>query len=148
MALSSAIDLRDKHGVSLAGTTLISPGLDLSLNNPDIDGVQPHDPWLARDGTRVYVDHWRGELPIDHPLVSPLFADMAGLGPVTVFCGTRDIVLPDTRLLVGKLTEAGVTVTYHEEAGLLHVYPLTPTREGRMARSRIVAEVAAAVGGE
>ncbi|PIE25883.1 MAG: hypothetical protein CSA58_12370, partial [Micrococcales bacterium] len=53
MALSSAIDLRDKHGVSLAGTTLISPGLDLSLNNPDIDGVQPHDPWLARDGTRV-----------------------------------------------------------------------------------------------
>lgn len=138
IALSAAVVLRDEHALRVPRTVLIAPALDLSLSNPGIDRVQPTDPWLGRPGTRVFVEHWRGDLPVDHPLVSPLAADLTGLGPLTVLVGTRDIVHPDAELLAAKAASAGVDVDYHEGHGLLHVYPLTPTPEGRAARKVIV----------
>jgi acetyl esterase/lipase len=138
IALSAATLLRDGHGRALVATVLIAPILDLSLSNPAIDAVEPRDPWLARPGIRVWADQWRGGLPLSDPRVSPLAADLAGLGPITMFSGTRDILNPDARLLVEKASAAGIDVDYHEGPGLLHVFPLTPTPEGRAARAVIV----------
>jgi acetyl esterase/lipase len=143
IALSAAVLLRD-HQHTVPRTVLISPALDLSLDNPEIDRVQPSDPWLGVDGIRVFVEYWRDNLAISDPLVSPLAADLTGLGPLTVFSGTRDILNPDTRLLIDKATTAGIDVEYHEEEGLVHVYPLTPTPEGRAARAILVEHLRAA----
>jgi acetyl esterase/lipase len=134
IALSAALLLRDRGAPPLHRTVLISPAVDLTLANPEIDLVEPRDPWLARPGTRAAIELWRGELSIKDPLVSPLFGDLAGLGPLTVFSGTRDITSPDTRLLVSRARAAGVRVDHHEEAGLVHVHPLLPVPEGRRAR--------------
>jgi acetyl esterase/lipase len=137
IALSAAIQLRDAQH-TVARTLLISPALDLSLTNPEIDLVQPSDPWLGREGTRVLIGHWRGTLALSDPRVSPLVADLTGLGPLTVFSGTRDILHPDIRLLIAKARTAGVDVDYHEQPGLVHVYPLTPTPEGRDAQDILI----------
>ncbi|MCV6966561.1 esterase [Mycobacterium intermedium] len=136
MALSAALLLRDEHDVVIPRTVLISPVLDLSLSNPDIAAVD--DPWLGRDGLLVFADRWRGDLSLGDPRVDPLAADLRGLGALTVFSGTRDILNPDARLLVQKAGAAGVAVDYHEKPGLLHVYPLSSTPEGRAARRIIV----------
>jgi acetyl esterase/lipase len=144
IALSAAVVLRDRFQVTLPRTVLIAPALDLSLANPEIARVQPSDPWLGRDGLQVLVECWRGSLAITDPRVSPLAADLHGLGPLIVFSGTRDILNPDARLLVRQATSAGVDVDYHEGAGLPHVYPLTPTPEGRAARALLVARLRAA----
>ncbi|WP_280356533.1 alpha/beta hydrolase [Nocardia otitidiscaviarum] len=138
IALSTALLLRDEHDVVLPRTVLISPALELSLSNPEIDAVLPRDPWLGRHGSRVLTELWRGDLPFTDPRVSPLAGEMSGLGPLTIFCGTHDILVPDTRLLVAKARAAGVEVDYHEQSGLVHVYPLTPTPEGRTARTVVV----------
>ncbi|AYF74068.1 alpha/beta hydrolase [Nocardia yunnanensis] len=138
IALSTALTLRDEEQPIVPRTILISPALDLSLSNPDVLAVQPADPWLGREGGLVLGEHWRGPLPITDPRVSPLFGDFTGLGPLTVFSGTRDILMPDIRLMVEKARAAGVDVDYHEIAELVHVYPLTPTPEGRQARGLIV----------
>jgi acetyl esterase/lipase len=138
IALSAALALRDEHRVTVPRTVLIAPALDLTLANPEIDVVQPTDPWLGRDGARVFIEHWRGDLDVTDPRVSPLFGDLHGLGPLTVFSGTRDILNPDNRLLVAGARAAGVEVEDLERDGLVHVYPLTPTSEGRDARRTIV----------
>ncbi|MGK8491093.1 alpha/beta hydrolase [Nocardia asiatica] len=138
IALSAAVVLRDEHRARLPGTVLIAPALDLSLSNPEIPVVQPRDPWLGVAGTRVLIERWRGELELADPRVSPLAADLRGLGPLTIFCGTDDILHPDSRLLVDAARGAGVTVDYHEGPGLPHVYPLTPTPEGRAARRVVI----------
>ncbi|WP_104525582.1 alpha/beta hydrolase fold domain-containing protein [Blastococcus atacamensis] len=142
IALSAALLLRDRGVPPLRRTVLISPALDLTLDNPEIDLVEPTDPWLARPGTRAAIELWRGDLPLTDPVVSPLFGDLAGLGPLTVFSGTRDITSPDTRLLVTRARAAGVPVDHHEEAGLVHVHPLLPVPEGRRARA-LLADVLA-----
>lgn len=145
VALSAALLLRDEQ-LRVPLTALVAPALDLSLANPGIDEVQPSDPWLGREGTRVFIEHWRGGLPLDDPRVSPLAGDLAGLGPLLVMSGTRDIVTPDTRLLVRRARDAGVAVEHHEGQGLVHVYPLLPVPEGRAARAVLVRRVAAATG--
>ena len=47
----------------------------------------------------------------------------------------------DARLLAEKAAAAGVAIEYYEEPGLLHVFPLTPTPEGRAARRIIVERI-------
>lgn len=137
IALSSALALRD-DGIALPATVLISPAVDLSWSNPRIPEVQPTDPWLGVPGGQVLSDLWRGDRELTDPTVSPLFGEFAGLGPLTVLTGTRDVLNPDAHLLVAKARAAGVEVAFMEIAGQLHVYPLLPTREGARARRAIV----------
>ncbi|OBI90676.1 alpha/beta hydrolase fold domain-containing protein [Mycobacterium sp. 1245805.9] len=141
LALSAALLLRDEHRLVLPETVLISPVLDVSLTNPLIDAVD--DPWLTRVGLLEFARRWCGDVPVTDPMVSPLNADLSGLGPLTVFSGTRDILNPDARLLAEKAAAAGVRIDYHEQPGLVHVYPLTPTPEGRAARALIVEQLRA-----
>lgn len=138
IALSSAQVLRDEDGVTLPRTLLISPSTDLRFANPRIPVVQPSDPWLGTPGATVFAEHWRGDLPLTDPVVSPLLGDLAGLGPLTVMIGTRDICWPDSELLRDRAREAGVEVDYREQEGQLHVYPLLPTPGGRAGRGEVV----------
>ncbi|MEP6843470.1 MAG: alpha/beta hydrolase [Pseudolysinimonas sp.] len=144
IALSAALQLRNEHAVTLARTVLISPSVDLTFTNPQIPAVQPSDPWLAVPGGIEFARHWAGELDIHDPVVSPLFGELSGLGPITLFTGTRDILNPDARLLAAKVAAAGVQIDVHEVHGQLHVYPLLPTRTGRDARRQLVDAVRAA----
>lgn len=144
IALSVALALRD-DGVTLPAIVLISPALDLTWSNPRIPEVQPTDPWLGVPGGKVLSELWRGERDLTDPVVSPLFGDFAGLGSLTVFTGTRDVLNPDANLLVAKARAAGVDIDFTELPGQLHVYPLLPTAAGASARRAIVAVLAAAV---
>ncbi|GGC94028.1 esterase [Tersicoccus solisilvae] len=141
IALSAALQLKDE-GIRLPMTTLISPALDLTFSNPRIPDVQPTDPWLGTEGATVFAEAWRGDLPMTDPAVSPLFGDLAGLGPLTVFIGSRDVLNPDVQLLVQKARDAGVEIIVHEKAGQVHVYPLLPTRIGREAAREVVDSIA------
>lgn len=136
IALSVAQHLRDE-GIVLPATVLIAPALDLTWSNPRIPEVQPSDPWLGTPGGRVLAEHWRGELDLRDPAVSPLFGDLAGLGPISVFSGTRDVLNPDAHLLVEKARAAGTPITLTEVEGQVHVYPLLPTTTGASARRAI-----------
>lgn len=137
IALSAALRLRDE-GTVLSATTLLSPALDLTWRNPRIDAVQSLDPWLARPGGAVLADAWRGTDALEDPVASPLFGDMAGLGPLTILTGTHDVLNPDAHVLRDKATAAGVEVTWHEEEGQVHVYALLPTAVGdRGARALV-----------
>jgi acetyl esterase/lipase len=139
IALAAALLLRDAH-VVLAHTVLISPALDLSLGNPSIDSVEPNDKRPVRPGLLAAADLWRDGLALDDPIASPLFGEMAGLGPLAVFAGTRDITHPDCELLVSKARTAGVPTVFHEAPGMVHGFPLLPIPEGRQAR-RIMARL-------
>ncbi|TFD85754.1 alpha/beta hydrolase [Cryobacterium lactosi] len=138
IALSAALALRDDHDITVRRTVLISPALDLSWANPLIPTVQPSDPWLATPGGEVLADLWKGANNILDPVVSPLMGDLAGLGPLTLFSGSRDVLNPDAHLLVDKAAAAGVELDFHEAIGQVHVYPLLPTTIGSEARAAIV----------
>ncbi|WP_072803322.1 alpha/beta hydrolase fold domain-containing protein [Rhodococcoides yunnanense] len=137
LALVVAQQLRDTGHGKNRHTILISPWLDVSMTDPEIERIAPTDPWLGIPGTKLAGILYRGSLPEDDPRVSPLRGEIRNLAPVTMFSGTRDIANADARALVRLAAAAGTTIDYHEERGMLHVYPLLPIPEGRRARRHI-----------
>ncbi|MFD3538112.1 alpha/beta hydrolase fold domain-containing protein [Streptomyces sp. NPDC058662] len=138
LALAAAQRLRDRTGVQPSRIVLISPWLDVTMSHPDQAAIEAGDPMLARAGLREAGRLYAGTLAADDPLVSPLRGSFAGLAPLTVFSGTRDVLATDSTELVRRARAEGVEVDFHEAAGLPHVYPLLPVPEGRAARERIV----------
>jgi acetyl esterase/lipase len=122
------------------GLTLISPWLDIALRNPAIEQVAAKDPWLGPEGLRYIGKRWVADLDDTDPRVSPLFGELVALPPVDLYVGTRDIFMPDCRLLRDQLPRDNNS--YHEEPGAIHVYPLLPVPEGRRARTIAVAHIA------
>ncbi|OSS52669.1 hypothetical protein B5807_02917 [Epicoccum nigrum] len=136
----------------LSSVVLISPVLDLALDNPEAERLDPVDPWLGLAGLRAIAPLWAGELPVRDPRVSPLYGAIEGLPPVMLLSGTMDLLNPDARRLSGRFQgmkdgggEKGVKgsvelerFVYVEGEGMVHVYPLLPHWEGGVARERIM----------
>ena len=137
LALAVAQGLRRRGLPTPSDTVLISPWLDVSMSNPAIRDIERRDPMLAAAGLRVAGDLYRGDLPADDPRVSPLHGDLGGLGPVTLFSGTRDVLHPDAERFARAARAARVPVAYRPAPGMLHVYPLLPIPEARAARDAI-----------
>ena len=117
---------------------LFSPWADVSMTNPDIAAYVPVDPILHLDLVEVHGQYWAGEAGTKHWQVSPLYGEMGGLPPVTIWCGTRELLYPDIMLLSQKLKAAGVETDLRVARGLNHDYPLMPIPEGKRALSEVV----------
>lgn len=139
IAMSVSLLLKER-GRPADLTVLLSPALDMRMENPEIDVVQPQDPWLVKKGQLMVTERWIGEHRED-PILNPILGDTRGVGRLVVFSGTRDLLNPDTRLFVKRARESGAAIEYHEQQGHLHVYPLLPTPEGKRARRAIVSAV-------
>ena len=141
MALAVAQTLADRGVEPLAATVLISPWLDISGADPRLAEIAPRDPWLAVPGTHAAGALYRAELAEGDPLVSPINGSLTGVGPVTMFSGTRDILNADAARLVALAAETGHPLDYHEGVGMIHNYPILPMPEGDAARAVIVAAI-------
>ena len=118
---------------------LLSPWVDVSMDNPEVADLVPVEPLLHLDLMRVHGRRWAGALDVRDPRVSPLYGDMRGLPPVTLYCGTRELLWPDIRLCRDKLEAAGVDVALRVGRGLNHDYPLMPIPEAEDAFREILA---------
>ena len=110
---------------------LISPGLDMSLSNPDVFEAAKIDPWLAIPGgleaIRLYAEgfdrsDWR---------ISPVYGDLSVLPKTLLLTGTRDILHPDCLVFAERARDAGVEVELFVEPGMIHVWPLIAIPEAR-----------------
>jgi epsilon-lactone hydrolase len=119
-----------------------APWVDLTGRTRGTEAAAVVDPWLSLDKLRLYGTWWGAGDPPDDA-ASPLTGDLSGLPATLVMCGTRDLLLPQVRLLVERARAAGSPVTYVEEPGLLHVYPLLPVPEGRRAWTQVAEFLAA-----
>jgi acetyl esterase/lipase len=127
LALAVAETVRDHGGPQPDRLLLISPWVDLTLSTPETHEVTVGDPWLFVGKMRAYAEWWAGS-PDDlgRPEVSPALGELAGLPPSLMFFGTRDSLWPGGKLLVRRAEEAGWPLTYVEEPGLIHVFPILP----------------------
>lgn len=146
IAISATLLLKQRQ-TPPALTVLISPVLDLSLANPEIDRIQPRDPWLAKPGLRTIVEMWAGGR-LEDPVLNPINGELQGLPPLMIFSGTRDILNPDTQLFVDRAINAGVEVGYTELREHIHAFPLLPIPEGKRARREIIAAVRRVIAGK
>lgn len=127
IALALAQTVRDLGGPQPSHLLLLSPWVDLTTSTPETFALDDYDPWLFVGKVLAYAAWWAGS-PDDlaRPEVSPALADLDGLPPALMFCGTRDLLVPGCRLLADRAAASDWSLTYLEAPGLLHVFPLLP----------------------
>ncbi len=116
---------------------LMSPWVDVSLDNEQIGGYASADPFLSVRPLRLCATYWKGGLDMHDWHVSPIYGDLKGIRHVTVFAGTREILYPDITKFFGLLDDDPSNELIVGEE-MVHVYPLFPIPEARPALDKIV----------
>ena len=100
--------------------------MDLAGTGGSIVTLADRDPWLPADLVRPAGELYAGSVPLDHPLVSPLYADLTGLPPVLVHVGGDEILLDDAQRFVAAARRYGVDASLGRFDGLWHAFHLFP----------------------
>ena len=141
LALGLAEVLRDQGDICPEELILISPGVDMTLTNPDIPNYVALDPMLGIDGVRRLGEVWANGLSTKDPRVSPIYGDLSGLGRVTLTAGTWEILYPDIMLFAEKLEQAGVDCNLIIGERMIHCYPICPIPEAKPVQKEIWAAI-------
>ncbi len=103
-------------------TILISPWLDVRLENPEIDNVQKYDKDLNKESLKIAGIAYAGKDGIDSYLVNPIDGDLSKLKNITIFTGTYDILNPDVHVLDEKAKKVNVSLEIKEYEGAEHIW--------------------------
>lgn len=138
LAMLLAQQVARRPGPQPTHLVMFAPWVDLTGETPGTEEAARRDPWLNLTKLRIYGSWWGAGDPPDQE-ASPLANDVVGMPPTLLFCGTRDLLHPQSLALVAAARDAGVRLTYVEGAGLLHAYPILPIPEARAAFDRVEA---------
>ena len=144
LAVAALIALRDAGMPLPAAALCFSPWFDLTLSGDSIQTQAAADPVLDAASLSRYARAYAAAAPLEHPLISPLYADLRGLPPLLIQVGTAEILLDDATRLAAAAREVGVAVTLQVWEGLFHVFQMAPfLPETREALAKVAAFLAA-----
>ncbi|GAA1093796.1 alpha/beta hydrolase [Pseudonocardia alni] len=138
LALALAQRLRDRGEPVPSRIGLFSPWLDLAVGDPLSARIAPDDPVLGIDGLRQAGRWYAAGAELDDPEISPVDADLRGLGRIAAFVGTRDLLLADARRLQRDAEQVGQEIELHEYPGMYHNWIMHPLQEARVARGHLL----------
>ena len=127
LALALMLRLRDLGLPLPARAALFSPWTDLAATGESIRTNTRRDAMFHGDGIARGADAYVGGADRLIPLISPLYADMAGLPPLLVHVGADEVLRDDSTRLADRARAAGVAVD-------LKVWPVVPHVWQIMAR--------------
>jgi monoterpene epsilon-lactone hydrolase len=138
LTLATLLALRDRGRPLPALGVPISPWTDLTLTGESMTSMAEHDPMVTRPGLQRMADWYTGGADPKDPLVSPLFADPAGLPPLLIHVGEVETLRDDAIRFAERATAAGVDVTLEVWPEMIHVWhvfgPDVPESEAGVAR--------------
>ena len=129
-----------------AGAVGISPWVDLTLAGNTLAVNEPTD-FLNADILRATARMYAAGHDARDPLMSPLYADLAGLPPLLIQAGSAEMLLDDSRRFATRAQVAGVDATLEVYEHMVHVWHFTWMLEpkarqaldaiGRFVRQRV-----------
>ncbi len=122
LVIAALVSARDKGLPMPSCACCISPWTDLVGTGRTMDTKALEDPMVNRAALEFFSDFYADKEDKTHPLISPLFADLAGLPPLLIQVGTAETLLDDSRRLATRARYAGVDVSYAEWEGMPHIW--------------------------
>jgi len=148
LTLSTMLALRDAGDPLPAAAALISPLTDLAGTGESLRTNAESDSMLSTKHSGHLFRLYAGNHPLEHPLVSPLYAELRGLPSLLIHASSSEILFDDSRRLAEKARAAGIAVEFTVWRDLPHDFhaavPLTP--ESRLAVKGVGAYFARRVG--
>ena len=122
LAIATLVNARD-HGLPLpAAAFVMSPYADLTLAGATMETKRDADPLLNRENLQARVTDYTAGQDAALGLISPVFADLAGLPPLVIQAGSHEVLLDDAVRLARQAATADVEVTLDITPGVPHVF--------------------------
>lgn len=138
-ALALAQKMREKQTGPPHRIILLCPWLDITLTNPCINDIDSVDPFLGIEGLRQAGKLFAGNTNLNHYLVSPIKGSLSGLGKISIFAGSKEILAADTRKIKSLAKANGIELDYYEYADMVHAWMfLNFLPESKQAKQKIM----------
>lgn len=115
LVLSLLKELRDKNLLQFSPdkSVLVSPWLDISMENPEIKNFENLDPVLSVEALLYSAKLYAAETDLKNPLISPIYGDLSNLGNIKIFFGTNEVFYPDCMKFIDLVkNEEGTFLSY------------------------------------
>ena len=99
---------------------LFSPWLDVAMVNTEMAKYEKLDKILSVKGLKIAGEKYAGDLDVNDCRVSPIYGDFTRLGKISIFIGTNEVFIADTRRLKALLEEQQVDFNYFEYPRMFH----------------------------
>ncbi len=124
LSLALMLTLKAKGKAQPRAAALLSPWTDLTASGTSAHERAMRDPMIDISRLPATVDFYRGLVPADDPLVSPLFNALDGLAPLFVQVGTEEVLFDDATRLVEKAQKAGTEAELQIWQDMPHVHQI------------------------
>jgi hypothetical protein len=95
LAVALLVRLKELSLQQPACALLFSPWADMTATADSYSRNAQRDPVLNREIMQFLAEQYLGERPRQTPLASPVFADLSGIAPLTIFAGSTEALLDD-----------------------------------------------------
>lgn len=121
ITLATTLKLQEL-GLPTPGALFVgTPAVDLKETSDSWHTLKGLDPLGQREGAlSAAFKLYAGDEKLDHPLISPINADIESFPPTIFISGTRDLLLSDTVRMHRKLRTADVDTELHVYDGQAH----------------------------
>jgi epsilon-lactone hydrolase len=118
------VALRDAGDRLPAGAYLISPWTDLAGTGASMKTRAAADPFIDPAQSPTVAGRYAPAAEWTNPLVSPLYADLAGLPPLLIHVGDAEVLLDDSTRLAERGIATGVPVELQIWDDAFHVFQM------------------------
>ncbi|NLR91667.1 YqiA/YcfP family alpha/beta fold hydrolase [Flammeovirga agarivorans] len=121
---------------------LVSPVMDASMSNPDIEHYEQKDPMLSKTGVLSAKKMCAGNIDLKEPMISPLYGTFEGFPKTLLFLAQNDIMYPDGKLAQLKMEKSHVNLKVFDGENMPHIWPFLPVmKEAKTALDKIIDEI-------
>ncbi len=125
LTAATLLSLRHTGDPMPAGAVMLSPFLDITASGETMHTRAEQDPWFDLEEVRLVASYYcKEKSEHTNPLVSPVFANVAGLPPVYIQVGDHEVLLSDATRFADKLEAAGGQIEIEVFPEMWHVFQM------------------------
>ncbi len=121
---------------------LISPVMDASMTNSDIEDVNKSDPMLSKIGVRSAKKMCADGKDLKDAIISPLYGSFKSFPKTIIFIAEHDITFPDQLLAIKKMENTEIDLEVIRGVNMPHIWPFLPVmKEAKSALNIIIDKI-------
>lgn len=124
LAISAMVKMKELGLPLPFAAACLSPWVDLTFSGHSAVAFAKHDPVIIVPQVHRWALAYAGTHELDHPEISPLYADLSGLPPTLIQASDLEVLTDDALRLKNQMENAGVDVTLQIWKETMHVWQL------------------------
>lgn len=120
LALGFAMKIKNEDIKQPQQIILLSPWLDVSMDNPEIANYDKLDKILSLNGLKIAGKKYAGNLSVTDFRVSPIYGDFNNLGEISIFIGTNDMLIADCLKCKKILEDQNISFNFFKYPKMFH----------------------------